>query len=350
MPGEGVKVAKKGSGMMPEAGSQASNARGKNARPDAMPEQLLFVMKRDGTVTYSSAGGPRTSASLGKGTREALSDNVHEQFIKYAEKAIGTGKAQHFDYKGDLTDGTHLFKATCAALSADDALIVAEDFTDAGKWAQASWLTASIIESSEDAIISAALDGTVTSWNAGAEKLYGYSSAELIGQNIALVALKENVGNIAAMMARLRGGEKIPNFETRHVKKNGREFDVSVRISPILDGEGNVTGVSIISRDITERMRAEQALRESEEKFQALTDSSPAAIIAYQGENIVFANRAALEMSGYSEREVVGKKFMDFVHPGDQELVKRHVTARVKGEPAPTRYEMRLLLKNGAWR
>ena len=123
---------------------------------------------------------------------------------------------------------------------------------------------ASIVESSADAIISKDMDGTITSWNTGAERIYGYAAEEAVGRNIAMLAPADQAQEIPHIMERLRRGERIEHHETRRRTKDGRIIDVSLAISPIVEGDGRITGASIIARDITERKRAEQALRHSE--------------------------------------------------------------------------------------
>jgi PAS domain S-box-containing protein len=132
---------------------------------------------------------------------------------------------------------------------------------------QATRLLAVIVDSSTDAIISKTLDGTIISWNAAAERLLGYTAAEAIGRNISLIIPAERRAEEAAIIARLRAGERIEHFDTVRVKRDGQSIDVSLTISPIRDEAGQVVGASKIMRDISERKRAEEALRDSERRL-----------------------------------------------------------------------------------
>jgi PAS domain S-box-containing protein len=121
---------------------------------------------------------------------------------------------------------------------------------------------AAIVESSEDAIVSKTLDGVVTSWNQGAERLFGYTAAEAVGRPITLIIPPERLDEEPAILARLRRGEWVEHFETVRVAKDGKRLDISLTISPVRDASGRVIGASKIARDITARKRAEAALRE----------------------------------------------------------------------------------------
>src|SRR5579872_669979 len=120
---------------------------------------------------------------------------------------------------------------------------------------------ASIVDSSDDAMLSKTLDGVITSWNRAAEKIFGYTAEEAIGQHISLIIPPEKRGEEEEVRARLRLGEKIDYFETERQPKNGRPVNISLSVSPIRNAKGDLIGASHVARDITERKRAEEALR-----------------------------------------------------------------------------------------
>jgi PAS domain S-box-containing protein len=121
---------------------------------------------------------------------------------------------------------------------------------------------AAIVESSDDAIIGKTLSGVITSWNRGAERMYGYAAEEALGRNIAMLAPPERPDEMAEILHRLARGERIEHFETVRVRKDGTRLDVSLTVSPILAADGTVTGASAIARDITDRKRAERRTAE----------------------------------------------------------------------------------------
>jgi PAS domain S-box-containing protein len=136
---------------------------------------------------------------------------------------------------------------------------------------------AAIVESSDDAIVSKTLDGIITSWNRGAEAMYGYTPAEAVGQHISLIIPPERRAEEDGVLARLRQGEKVDHFETERQAKDGRRVSISLTVSPIKDAEGRVIGASKVARDITERKRMEEAAREYAEELQAMAEAAEAA-------------------------------------------------------------------------
>jgi PAS domain S-box-containing protein len=134
-------------------------------------------------------------------------------------------------------------------------------------------LLASIVDSSDDAIISKTLDGVVTSWNAGAERLFGYTAKEATGQHISMIIPLDRHDEETSILARLRRGERIDHFDTIRLRKDGTALDVSLSISPVRDAAGKIIGASKIARDVTERKRVERELYESEQRFRTLADA-----------------------------------------------------------------------------
>jgi PAS domain S-box-containing protein len=167
-----------------------------------------------------------------------------------------------------------------------------------------SVLLASIVESSDDAVISKTLDGRITSWNKGAERLFGYSAAEAIGQPISLIIPPDRWNEEVNIIESLKRGERIDHFETERRCKDGSLAQISVSISPLRDSYGNIVGASKVARDIGQRKRAERALAEQAR----LLDLSNDAIIVHDPQGrITYWNRGAQEVYGYSSEETLGR-------------------------------------------
>jgi PAS domain S-box-containing protein len=178
---------------------------------------------------------------------------------------------------------------------------------------------ASIVNASDDAIISKTLEGVLTSWNPAAELLYGWTAAEALGRNISLLVPPDKTDELAGIMDRLRAGEKGEYFETVRLHKDGRRIDVSLTISPIRGPDGRLGGVSKTARDIRERKRAEGAFRDERTLLRTLIDSIPDLVFTKDtAGRLGLCNRALLDFTGArTEGDLAGKTVFD-VFPPDQ--------------------------------
>lgn len=134
-------------------------------------------------------------------------------------------------------------------------------------------LLASIVNSSDDAIVSKTLDGVIISWNAGAERLFGYTASEAVGQHISLIIPANRRNEETVIIERIKKGEGIEHFDTVRMRKDQTPLDISLTISPVRDASGKIVGVSKVARDITQRKRMERELRESEDRYRTLADA-----------------------------------------------------------------------------
>src|SRR5579871_3734487 len=167
---------------------------------------------------------------------------------------------------------------------------------------------AALIEGSEDAIFTKTLDGIITSWNKGAERLYGYASEEVIGKPLSLLVPAERQEELACILDSLKQGEPVKPFETLRKRKDGSLVEVSVSISPIKDNAGCVIAASTIARNISERTRIESLVREREMRLRAIVETAVDAIITINDQGIIeTVNLATERMFGYSSEEMIGK-------------------------------------------
>jgi diguanylate cyclase (GGDEF)-like protein/PAS domain S-box-containing protein len=150
-------------------------------------------------------------------------------------------------------------------------LLAIEDITERRKLEEAHNNLAAIVESADDAIIGKDLAGIIVSWNRGAEIAYGYNAKDVIGKSISLLMPPGHPEEYKELLTKRSSGKLIKNYETQRMRKDGKIVDVSLTISPVKDTSGEITGDSIIVRDITDRKRAEEALRESEKRYRELS-------------------------------------------------------------------------------
>jgi PAS domain S-box-containing protein len=164
---------------------------------------------------------------------------------------------------------------------------------------------ATIVETSDDAIISKNLDGIIMTWNRGAERIFGYTAEEVVGKPVTVLMPPERYDEEPGILARLRRGERIDHYETVRRRKDGTLIDISLTVSPVRDNAGHIVGAAKIARDITGQKRAEKALRDSERRAQDLLSAIPAAIYTTDAAGkITYYNEAAVEFAG--RRPIIG--------------------------------------------
>jgi PAS domain S-box-containing protein len=183
---------------------------------------------------------------------------------------------------------------------------------DASEAEKAQRRLAAIIESSEDAIASKDLNGIITSWNKSAERLFGYTAEEIIGQPVTLIIPPELHGDEPKILGKIRAGERIEHFQTVRVHKNGQRIHVSLTVSPIKDENGKIIGAAKIVRDITRQKRLEEAAL----RLAAIVESSDDAIASKDLNGIVTSwNRSAEKLFGYTAAEIIGKSITLIIPP-----------------------------------
>jgi len=179
------------------------------------------------------------------------------------------------------------------------------------------FLLASIVESSDDAIITKTSQGIITSWNSGAEKIYGYSAQEVIGKPISILIPPGHTDEVPAILERIKRAESIHHYETTRKRKDGEIIHISVSISPVKDREGQIIGASTIARDITADMAtrrdAEEKLSAASQYARSLIESSldPLVTISANGK-ITDVNEATIKVTGVAREQLIGTDFSNY--------------------------------------
>ncbi|HET6312785.1 MAG TPA: PAS domain S-box protein, partial [Chloroflexia bacterium] len=171
---------------------------------------------------------------------------------------------------------------------------------------------AAIVESSEDAILAKTLDGVITSWNRGAEKMYGYTAEEMVGRSIYVLVPVERHSEVNSILGLIRKGERVEAYETVRLTKTGDHITVSVSVSSILDEAGAIVGASAIARDMTARIRAEKALEAKERHFRSIVMSLQEGLVVQDASGcIVECNERAEQVLGLKRDQLIGRSSID---------------------------------------
>jgi PAS domain S-box-containing protein len=204
-------------------------------------------------------------------------------------------------------------------------------------------LLAAIVQSSHDAIVGKSLDGVVLTWNAAAEEIFGWRAHEIIGRSIRALIPESRQAEEDVILASIRAGERVPTFETVRLRKDGREVQVAVTVSPVCDAGGRVIGASKIARDITDARLVQAALDESETRFRLMADNiSQLAWIAGPDGALTWYNRRWYEFTGTTFEEMVGWGWRKAHHPDHLEAVESKFTAHIaSGEPWEDTFPLR---------
>jgi PAS domain S-box-containing protein len=193
-----------------------------------------------------------------------------------------------------------------------------QDITERKQAAEARFRLASIVESSDDAIISKNLDGVIVTWNRGAEHIFGFSEAEAVGKPVTILVPPELQEEERTILKSTRAGEKVEHYETVRVTKAGKRINVSLTISPLKDATGRIIGSSKIARDITERKQAEEELRKSEKRFRLMADSAPMLIwLSGPDTHATDFNKEWLKFTGRAMEQELGEGWTVSIHPDD---------------------------------
>ena len=249
--------------------------------------------------------GVGESDLLGKAVSEFIRGDATQASLAAHRRALGGERAS---YRTEV-DG-HVRQGKVEPLLDDEGVVLGVigmsiDATELVKADRALGELAAIVASTGDAIIGKSLDGTITSWNEGAQGMYGYAAAEMIGQSISTLVPPERHDEFLEILRRIAAGNVVEQLETVRVRKDRSRLDVSLTISPVRDEAGKVHGASTVARDITALADSEEALRRSEESYGRLFElnPSPSWVVASDTLRFLAVNKAALTTYGYSRDE-----------------------------------------------
>jgi PAS domain S-box-containing protein len=208
-------------------------------------------------------------------------------------------------------------------------------------------LFSAVVESSNDAIITKTLNGTITGWNRAAERLFGFTAAEAIGDRIDIIVPLDRRTEVREILDRVARGQAIEQYETVRRRSDGREVEVSLSVSPIRAAEGTIIGVSKTARDITESKRTQKALnQEIEERRRIFETSQDLILVTDTAGNLVQVSPSSMTILGYRPEEMIGHSAVNFIHPDDLDSTRAEMRAARRGLQTRN-FETRYVHKDG---
>ena len=291
---------------------------------DAAPDAIVLVNQSSTIVLVNSHAerlfGYSQEESIGKQIEILFSERCRSQHADQHSRFIAVPVlhplAENLELFGLRKDGSEfLAEIRLSPLETDGEIFVSNairDISNRRRTEEDLRRFASIVACSDDAIIGKTLEGTITSWNAGAERIYGYLAAEVIGKPVSMLVPINRTDEIPNILECLKRNEIVDHFETVRVRKDGKELQVELTVSPIRDAMERIVGASTIGRDISERKQRERELY----RLAALVESSNDAIIGKSVDGIITDwNVGAQRIYGYSASEIVGKSISTIFPP-----------------------------------
>jgi two-component system, sensor histidine kinase and response regulator len=321
----------------------------------AQAAEGIVITDTQGTIQYVNPAFTRITGyseeeAIGQNQRILKSGRQDSSYYEELWRTILSGNTWQGELVNRRKDDT-LYTEAMSITPVRDAsgavtnfISIKQDVTERKRAEEAQAFLASIVESSQDAIIGTTLDGTIVSWNEGAESLYGYRAEEVVGKSISLLAPFDRLHELPSILESIWRGEKVSHFETVRVRKDGVQVSISLTVSPIKNAASEVIGGAAIAHDITERKLAEQAQQQSEARFRLLFANNPLPMWAFDVETLQFleVNDAAVARYGYSRDEFLSMGIADIRPAEDVAALLESMRTRRPGLEAGGEWRHRL--------
>jgi two-component system CheB/CheR fusion protein len=284
------------------------------------PLDFRYIVANPAFEMQTGVGGV-----VGKSIRQAFPGEPEEWFETY-DAILKTGEPLRFER--DLATQGRVLELYAFRLEDETprrVAVIFKDITERKRGEELKGRLAAIVASTDDAIISKDLNGIIRTWNRGAERIFGYSAEEIIGKNVSILAPPERIDEMPGILERISRGERIDQYETRRLTKEGRTITISLTVSPILDRAGRIIGASKIVRDISEQKLLEEALRQSKKELESLNSDlkhfSYAASHDLQAPLRIVANYTQLLARKYKDKlDPQADQFIDYAVQGVERM------------------------------
>ena len=319
----------------------------------------VVITDTTGTIRYvnpafTTLTGYSSEESIGQHTRVLRSGAHLGSFYQKLWDTIRSGCVWHGELVNRRKDGSS-YREEMRIAPVNDSngaitgyIAIKHDVTKEREQQAAQAFLASIVESSEDAIVSSTPAGVILTWNRGAIRLFGFSEQQAIGQSVSIFVPPDRIAEVTAQIAQVSKGQPLRNFEDTFQRADGQRIHVTVTGSSVRDSEGNVVAATAVIRDISGRLESERKLRESEERFRGVFESAPVGMYLLNPQGIFLkVNAAFCRMLGFSEQELLARNWKDLCHPDE---VSEGLKSHARFWQDPTReysLERRLIHRNG---
>ena len=320
----------------------------------------VVITNKNGEVQYvnpafTAMTGYTRAEVVGQTTRLLKSGHQPAEFYRELWSTIDSGRVWHGELINRRKDGTfysedmQISPVRDASHAITGYIAIKHDVTEQRAAQEAQAFLASIVEGSKDAIAATTLEGIIRTWNRGAETVFGYSADEAIGRHVSLLMAPERMDDLSCFIGQLTRGVTVSQYESTCLRRDGSRMPVSVTGSPIRNAAGEVVAMSAVLRDITERRRAEQQLRENEERFRGVFENAPVGMyMAGPDSRIIQVNDAFCRMLGYTEEELLTKCWLELCHSDDTAAALQWRRLLQSGEVETARGESRYIHRNGS--
>jgi diguanylate cyclase (GGDEF)-like protein/PAS domain S-box-containing protein len=323
-------------------------------------EDAIISQRLDGTIMSWNPAAERlygwtAAEAIGRSIEIIMPENRREEFSTIMARFARGERVDHLETVRTRKDDSDVhISVTFSPIHDSDGLVVGSlgtghDVTGRRRLEETRAQLASIVESAEDAIVSIDLDGYVMSWNEGAERLYGYSAAEMVGRFYGEILEGEALEEFKQLFARTVAGERLSRHETARPRRDGTLFEVSMGMSPIFAPDGSIVGASAILHDVTDRRRAEEKARGVESQIRMLAENSRDLIFRYRilpAPGFEFVSQASLAITGYAPEEFYAQpELIDrLIDPAARDLW----LARVLSDHVKAAVDIELVCKDGS--
>ncbi len=323
---------------------------------------MLFLFDTDGKIEFLS---PAIEKAFGYTNRDIdiqyILDSIHPDDFEHVMHQLRLAhdspdipvfvtlrkQRKEGDYvwlEGTLTNLLHI---------PDVNVIVANfrDVTERKLFEEQQELLVSMVNSSEDAIFSQTLDSKILSWNNGAVKLFGYLTDEIVGNNCSIIIPSNRLQEEAEIIEKITQGISVEHYETQRRTKNGALIYISLTVSPIKDSKGNITGAATIARDISDKKKTEDIIKNNEKRFRSLLQNSNDGLSLLTVDGIMLEiSPTGKKITGFDEDEMVGQTRHDLIHPDDLGQVSQAFIDVIEDPEKTRNFEYRSLTKDGTYK